>query len=87
MIWQLSGPTTYAKGLQGVFLFVGILTVLTGSETFVLLLTRKDRRKLRPGYLHLCTQNGDYSVLPWQVHIALTPRSQRGNKSPDKKLS
>lgn len=87
MIWQLSGPITHAKALQGIFLFVGILTLLTGSEIFIPVLTGQDRRKLNPGYLSLCMHNGDYSVLPWKVCIALTPRSQRANKSLDKTLS
>lgn len=87
MIWQLSGPITYAKALQEIFLFAGILTLLTGSETSVPLLTGRAGRKLCSMYLPLCTQNGDYSALPWEVCIALTPQSQRGSKSLDKKVS
>lgn len=45
MIWQLSGPITYAKALQGLFLFVGILTLLTGSEIFLPVLAGEDRGK------------------------------------------
>jgi len=73
MIGQLSGPITYDKALQGMFFFIGILILLTGSETFVPLLTGRERRKLCPGYLPLCMQNGDHSALPRKAYIILTP--------------
>lgn len=64
MIWQLSGPITYAKALQGIVLFGGILILLTGLETSVLF-NGRDKRKICSGYLPLCKQNRDYSALPW----------------------